>query len=423
MNQVVHIFRKDCRHLWSTIVAVLVLTFFHGYGVVIDRGGGYVMGWSPYVLVYILAALSVLFLPTTLFLLVVSVIQEESLVGSDKFWLTRPYSRRSLFLEKLLFVALWAVLPMILHDVVLVRYFGFPLSSAVSLLLWKSTQFCFFLMFAAAFAVLSASFGGALLRAIGAIVVTLLALLVVFQSANGAPNPDGANYGVLAVLAVAAVGAFAVIAFQYRYRITPVAGLLGVVAILACTLLARFWPDSLSARWSNRNHPHLLQSVQIRPDANLKNLAPPRPAQDAAAQSRTVYYPFHADGLSDNVGFDIGLSAEFASPGQKPAPMAWGAQVRFQPPSAGSPRFADTWRARPIGSFPTADHRRLRARERRRGYALGQVVPRRLPIRCSQHAHAFSGAAAGPRHRRSALRGRIVPARPQRCPDFRLRRA
>lgn len=102
------------------------------------------MGLSPYTLLYILAGLSLLLLPTTLFLLVVSVIQEESLVGSDKFWLTRPYSRRSLFVEKLLFVAVWAVLPMLLHDVILIRHFGFPLSSAFSLLAWKSAQFCFF---------------------------------------------------------------------------------------------------------------------------------------------------------------------------------------------------------------------------------------------------------------------------------------
>jgi hypothetical protein len=345
MNQVVHIFRKDCRRLWRVIGAVLLLTFLHGYGVMIDLGGGggYSIGLSPYMLLYALAGLSVLLLPITLFLLVVSVIQEESLVGSDKFWLTRPYSRLSLFLEKLLFVVLWAVVPMLVHDVILIQHFGFPLSSAVGLLLWKGTQFAFFLLFAAALAVLSASFGRGLLLGIGAVVITLFSFYVALQSAHGAPNPDGATYGILAVLAVGAVGAFAVVAFQYRYRITPVAALLGVTTIFACVLLARFWPDSLSARWFNRNDPHLLQSVQIHPDANLKGLAPPRPAQDAAAQSRTVYYPFQADGLSDSVGFDLGVSAEFASPGPKPAPLTWGSQVHFQPQAAGSPRFADAW--------------------------------------------------------------------------------
>ena len=84
-----------------------------------------------------------LLLPIALFLLVVSVIQEESLVGSDKFWLTRPHSRRSLFLEKLMFIVLWAVVPMLLHDVILIRYFGFQLYLRLGLLVWKSTQFGF----------------------------------------------------------------------------------------------------------------------------------------------------------------------------------------------------------------------------------------------------------------------------------------
>ena len=186
MNQVVHIFRKDCRRLWRIIAAVLMLTCLHGYGEVINPGigSGVAIGFSPGALLFLLAGLSGSLLPIALFLLVVSVVQEESLVGSDKFWLTRPYSRRSLFLEKLLFIVLWAVLPMLLHDVILIRHFGFPLSSAFGLLVWKSAQFCFFLLFAAAFAVLSASFGGAVLRAIGAIVVILMAFLVVFQDSE-----------------------------------------------------------------------------------------------------------------------------------------------------------------------------------------------------------------------------------------------
>jgi hypothetical protein len=342
MNQVVHIFRKDCRRLWPSIAAVLVLTFLHGYGVVIDRGGGYAIGFSPYALVFVLAGLSGILLPVALFLLVVSVIQEESLVGSDKFWLTRPYHRRRLFFEKLMFVLVWAVLPMLLHDVILIRYFGFSLSSAFGLLLWKTAQFGFFLLVAAALAVLSASFGRAVVLGFAAVLITLLTFYVVMQNAGGElVGAPSATYVVRALLAVAAVGALAVVAFQYRFRITSVAAILGVAAILACALLARFWPSSLTVHWSSRNASTQLQSVQVRPDANLTDLARPRPAQDAATQAQTAYYPFRAEGLSDNVGFDLGLSAQFESPGQRPVPAYLGSQVRFQPPAAGSPRFAD----------------------------------------------------------------------------------
>ncbi len=161
------------------------------------HGSGVAIGFSPGALLFVLAGLSGSLLPIALFLLVVSVIQEESLVGSDKFWLTRPYSRRSLFLEKLLFVAVWAVLPMLLHDVILIRHFGFPLSSAFGLLVWKSAQFCFFLMFAAALAVLSASFGGALLTALGAIVITLFLLTWFCRAPEACRARKVATYGFL----------------------------------------------------------------------------------------------------------------------------------------------------------------------------------------------------------------------------------
>ena len=339
MNQIVHIFRKDCRHLWSYIVAVLVLTFLLGYGDVVIRGGGGI-GVSAYGLLLVLAGLSSILLPIALFLLVGSVIQDESLVGSDKFWLTRPYSRRSLFLEKFLFVVVWVALPMLLHDVILIRYFGFSLTSAFGLLFWKTAQFGLFLLVAAALAVLSASFGRAIVLGFVAALIGLLTFFVVMQ--NSVSTVEGTTtYLLLAVLAVAAVGALAVIGFQYRFRIAPVAAVIGVLAILACAVLVRFWPQKLLARWTSRNTTSVLQTVQIVPNADLKDLPRPRPAQDDATQMRTAYYPLRAEGLPDNVGFDLSMSAEFETPGQKPVSVSVGSPARFQPSAAGSPHFAD----------------------------------------------------------------------------------
>jgi hypothetical protein len=343
MNQIVHIFRKDCRRLWQIIAAVLVFTFLHGYGDAINPGGMVAVGLSPYALLYILVGLSWLVLPIALFLLVVSVIQEESLVGSDKFWLTRPYNRRSLALEKVLFVALWAVLPMLVHDVVLIRHFGFSLSSAVGLLLWKNAQFGFFLLVAGALAVLSASFARAVLLAIGAVLVTVLTFFTVPQNAVGLSIGSWtATYEILVVLAVAAVGVLCVIAFQYRFRITSVAAAIGVVAILVCALLSRFWPSSLSAYLLQKNESPLLRSIQILPDADLKDVARPREVPNPAIQSLTAYYPFRASGLPDNVAIDlVGLSAHFDSSGQKSPTLYLAAMVRFQPAAGGSRQFAD----------------------------------------------------------------------------------
>jgi len=354
MNQIVHIFRKDCRRLWPTITAVLVFTFLHGYGDAINPGGAVAIGLSPYALLFVLTSLSGLILPVAVFLLVVSVIQEESLVGSDKFWLTRPYARRSLALEKLLFVVLWAFLPMLLHDLILIRYFGFPLSSAFGLLLWKNAQFGFFLLAAAALAVLSASFARAVLLAIAAVFVAVLAFFMVLQTAVG-PAVVGswkATYEILIVLAVAAVGALCVVAFQYRFRITSVAVAIGVLGLLICTLLVRFWPSSLSAYLLQKSESPSLRSVQILPDQDLKDIARPPEISDPATQARAAYYPFRALGLSDGVGVElVGLSAHFDPPGQKSTTFYLAAMVRFQPHATGSGRFANASGPEQLVSF------------------------------------------------------------------------
>jgi hypothetical protein len=129
---------------------------------------------------------------------------------------------------------------MLLHDVILIRHFDFSLSSAFGLLLWKNAQFGFFLLVAATLAVLSASFARAVLLAIVAVLIALLTFYIVLQKAGGPTiGSPTTNYEILALLVVAAVCALCVVAFQYRFRITSVATVIGVVAILACAL-ARF---------------------------------------------------------------------------------------------------------------------------------------------------------------------------------------
>jgi len=349
MKQIVHIFRKDCRRLWPIIGAVLLLTVLHGYGVVIETpGGGMAVGMSPYTLFIMLVALSGLLLPIAFFLLVVSVVQEESLVGSDQFWLTRPYKRRSLVLEKLLFVIVWAVLPMLVHDVTLIRHFDFSLPSAFDLLIWKQAQFGLFLLVAAALAALSSGFGRTVLLAIGSLLVLVLAFYAVLQH-SGEMNltPSSDVYIGVALLALTVLGAICVLAYQYRYRRATLSRLLGVGFLFACALLVRFWPNRITAYWSSRGASPLLESVQLRPDANLKGIGRSGLPQNAPIQGHAIYYPFQATGLPADVGVSVvGISAQFAAAGQRAASLASSAQVRFQPVTAGESLFADA-----IGSY------------------------------------------------------------------------
>ena len=342
MNQIVHIFRKDCRRLWPSIATVLVFTSLHGYGAAtITPGMVGISRFSAYALLMILVGLSGLLLPVVLFLLVVSVIQEESLVGSDKFWITRPYNRRSLALEKLLFVLLWAFLQMLLHDVIIIRHFGFSLFSASGLLLWKSSQFAFFLLFAAALAVLTASFARAVMGAIAALFAAVLVSFLVQNVGDPSMVQTTATQLILVLLGLAALGAVCVIAFQYRFRITPVAVAIGVAAILACALVARFWPSSLTAYFSKRFASPLVTAVQLLPDTDLTDLIRPPTFENEDAQAHTVYYPFRAVGLVNDVAVVVnGAYAEFSPSGQPQTLVYSPQQVRFQPANA-SGLFAD----------------------------------------------------------------------------------
>lgn len=165
-----------------------------------------------------------------------------------------------------------------------------------------------------------------------------------------APGPP--PFEILAALALAAVGALCVIAFQYRFRITSVAAAIGVVAILVCALFSRFWPASLTAYWLQKNESPLLRSMQIVPDPDVRDLAPPPEVPDSATQARTAYYPFRALGLSNNVGVSlIGLTAHFDSSGQKPMSFYLAAVVRFQPQENGSRQFADVGGPEQLVSF------------------------------------------------------------------------
>ncbi len=59
---------------------------------------------------------SFLLLPFAWIFLVALLVLQEPLAGENSFWLTRPYSRRSLFLAKFLFILVFLNLPLFLSD-------------------------------------------------------------------------------------------------------------------------------------------------------------------------------------------------------------------------------------------------------------------------------------------------------------------
>src|SRR5678815_4188197 len=100
MNHIAAIFRKDARRLWPQIAifwAMLAL------GVLFDPGRTE-RALSPYRMFLMLLALAQ---PVACWTLLIAAIHEECLPGDRQYWLTRPFTWKSLLLEKMMFTAVF----------------------------------------------------------------------------------------------------------------------------------------------------------------------------------------------------------------------------------------------------------------------------------------------------------------------------
>jgi len=112
VKQVLHIFRKDVRHLWPSITIVILLAIGHA---VFD-----VESWPVYNpgtdRTNAIASLLNMLLPLSLWFLIAQLIFQEALPGDRQFWLTRPYRWGDLLAAKILFVFVFGSVPMFLSD-------------------------------------------------------------------------------------------------------------------------------------------------------------------------------------------------------------------------------------------------------------------------------------------------------------------
>jgi hypothetical protein len=109
MRQAIHIFAKDMRALWPQILLVLALT---AAAPAVERE---LVTWA-----LVLARCY----------LIVCAIHQERLAGDRQWWLTRPYSWKSLLVAKALFLLAFVNLPLFIADLVSVKAAGLPLGSA-----------------------------------------------------------------------------------------------------------------------------------------------------------------------------------------------------------------------------------------------------------------------------------------------------
>jgi len=133
MSQTLHIFKKDVRHLrFEIAIAVTVAALFafietkHALRPVDIANSS-----TP------ASYLALLLLPVTWWMLIGRTIHDEALPGDRQFWITRPYSWRSLLSAKLIFILAFINLPMLIAQAVIVHAYGFSFAVELPGLLWS----------------------------------------------------------------------------------------------------------------------------------------------------------------------------------------------------------------------------------------------------------------------------------------------
>jgi len=239
MRQALHIFKKDVRHLWFEVaVAITVVAAFTFTGArralwLADPVTNRIAAWT----------LVMILLPLAWWTLIARVIHDEVLPGDNQFWITRPYSWKSLLGAKALFILAFISIPMLLADGVIVRAHGLhPLGAELPGLLWS--QVLLAIVFVLPIAALSALTTGfvqlifaILTPCVIALGVAIVAPEVVLTGFLGASDWVKMYY----VFLVISVAASAILFWQYSVRRTSAARSLavaaGILAVLGMTLI------------------------------------------------------------------------------------------------------------------------------------------------------------------------------------------
>ena len=290
-----HIFKKDARRLWWAIAVTLAL-----FATVASQDGG-LRSFDTRAFPHSIAGLPALLLGNLLPLawcyLVMLAVHQEPLVGDRQFWLTRPYSRRSLIAAKALFVVTFVHAPALVVDSTILLAHGFSSLAHAAPLLEKQALVAGLLVLpAAALAAVTRTMTHAFLASIA------LAYLGMTVYTLGRPidyffNPtDVVRYG--AALLVLTAGCCLLLTLQSPYKIStalPVKLAEG----------GRLWNQQLGEPVNRptytagsllsplyRRHTTFNVSEEVTSSAGSQWRVPP----EALAQGRIVITPMHEAG-------------------------------------------------------------------------------------------------------------------------------
>lgn len=293
MRQITHILRKDIRYLRQEICIVLLLAALYAF-----RGAWWVeMLWG-----------------VTGIFLIARVIHAEALPGDRQFWLTRPYSRRSLFVAKLAFILLFVNLPLAVAQEVIANSAGFsPLSTAAGLIWNQILVLLCIALPAAAVAAVTQGFVSFLLTTLPILIASfsltqfVTPLFVTSQSMGllSMSRPEAAEWvwqglGVAALAALAA----AVLWLQYAHRRTAYSRMLAAGAVIAAATAYWLLPWSFPVRAESLIGAHVSNAptVEVAVDA-VRSLAvvDPNGRSRQFTDRRLLRIPLLIRGVPENV--------------------------------------------------------------------------------------------------------------------------
>lgn len=238
MRQVLHIFKKDVRHLWFEIAVVIsVVAAFTFTGArralwLTDPAANRIAAWT----------LVLILLPLTWWTLIARVIHDEVLPGDSQYWTTRPYSWKSLLAAKMLFLIAFINFPMLVADGLIVRAYGLPLGTVLPGLLWSQVLLAVvFILPIATLSGLTTGFVQLILAVLTPCVIALVVAIIAPEVVLG--TYWGASQWVKSYFAflVIAIASSVILVWQYSRRRTAAArfaaAATGILVVLGMTLI------------------------------------------------------------------------------------------------------------------------------------------------------------------------------------------
>jgi hypothetical protein len=281
MRQALHIFKKDFRCFRYDICLMLAVTAVFVVLQVRKSFGtpyGPLNSWEAELLMVIIAVV-----------LIGRLILAEAIPGDRQFWITRPYRWSSLLGAKLLFIAVFVNLPILLAHLLIIILDGFPLVSSLPGLLWS--QVLLFAVVVAPSAALAAVCRNLASYILYAVVLAAIAFFLEARLWEVAWVMDG-----LAVLVVIAISAW-VLCLQYKSRRTQLSRWSAIAGIVlgGAAMIAVPWSFAFAVQSRLSKQPSLGAGVQIAfgPSPAISDWPTGKQAEGA------VYVPITVQGIPE----------------------------------------------------------------------------------------------------------------------------